>query len=293
MRRKFGLLLSMLLIISFGVSCGKEAKVLNLATKPVVEQYLVSTMLKTLIENNTDIKVNIDMGVGSGLLDMKPKELKGHYDIYPEHTRTAWNGELDVDKQSELGEIEDLKDENQYDDTVEGLIGFKNTYAIAVKKSIAKKYDIKTFSDLTKIDDKIAFGAEEHFFIEEEGYDALKSEYGIDFKTIKKIELEDKVEAIENYEVGVITAYINDKRLDNMDLVVLEDDKNIYPSFICGFVIEEETKEKYPEILEIFSTIECTISDRDMEKMYYEVEVFGIGFEEVARNYLFEKGLID
>ncbi len=292
MKRKFGLLLSLLLIMSFGVSCGKEAKVLNLATKPVVEQYLVSTMLKTLIENNTDIKVNVDMGVGSGMLDMKPKELKGNYDIYPEHTGTAWNGVLNCDEQSELDDIEDLTDKAKDDDTVEGLIGFNNTYAIAVKKNIAIQYNIKTYSDLVKIQDKVIFGAEEHFFNKEEGYDALQNEYGINFRNIKVIELDNKLEAVESCEVDVVTVYTDDKRLNNMDLVVLNDDKNIYPSFICGFVIEEEIKEKYPEILEIFATIESTISDRDMEKMHHEVEVFGIDFEEVATNYLFEKGLI-
>ncbi len=291
MRIKFGLLLSILLIISFVVSCGKEAKVLNLATKPVVEQYLISTMLKTLIENNTDIKVNIDMGVGSGMLDLKPKDLKGDYDIYPEHTGTAWNGELNCNEQSELDDIEEFTEELE-DDTVEGLIGFNNTYAIAVKKNIAIQYNIKTYSDLIKIQDKVVFGAEKHFFNKEKGYDALQNEYGINFRNIKVIELENKLEAIESCEVDVVTVYTDDKRLNNMDLVVLQDDKNIYPSFICGFVIEEEIKEKYPEILEIFSMIESTISDRDMEKMHYEVEVFGIDFEQVATNYLFEKGLI-
>lgn len=46
------------------------------------------------------------------------------------------------------------------------MYGFNNTYGLAIRKEIAEKYDIKTYSDLSAIASQLTFGAEYDFLKE-------------------------------------------------------------------------------------------------------------------------------
>ena len=47
---------------------------------------------------------------------------------------------------------------------------FNNTYGLAIRKEIAEKYNIKTYSDLSAIASQLTFGAEYDFFEREDGF---------------------------------------------------------------------------------------------------------------------------
>lgn len=70
--------------------CGSNQKVIHLATKPMTEQYILGEMLRQLIEDETDIKVEITQGIGGGTSNIHAAMLKGEIDLYPEYTGTAW-----------------------------------------------------------------------------------------------------------------------------------------------------------------------------------------------------------
>ena len=44
-----------------------------------------------LIEQDTDLNVELTQGVGGGTSNIKPAMESGEFDIYPEYTGTAWN----------------------------------------------------------------------------------------------------------------------------------------------------------------------------------------------------------
>ena len=64
---------------------------LNIATKPMTEQYIIGAMLKEMIEQDTDIEVKITQGVGGGTSNIQPGMVSGEFDLYPEYTSTGWN----------------------------------------------------------------------------------------------------------------------------------------------------------------------------------------------------------
>ena len=51
-------------------------------------------MLTELIEQDTDLKVNMTNGVGGGTSNIHPAIVKGEFDIYPEYTGTSWEAVL-------------------------------------------------------------------------------------------------------------------------------------------------------------------------------------------------------
>lgn len=93
----FKLIILGLFIIIFGVYFSlnsKKDKTINIATKPMTEGYILGQMLTELIEQDTDLKVNMTTGVGGGTSNIHPAMLKGEFDLYPEYTGTSWEAVL-------------------------------------------------------------------------------------------------------------------------------------------------------------------------------------------------------
>ena len=59
--------------------------------KRQTEQYVLGEMLDILIEQDTDLNVELTQGVGGGTSNIQPAMESGEFDLYPEYTGTAWN----------------------------------------------------------------------------------------------------------------------------------------------------------------------------------------------------------
>ena len=294
--RKYILVLVAIFAVGMMTSCSNKKDELQLATKPVTEGFILSEILAILIEDNTDLEVEITKGIGGGTGNIHPALLKGDFDLYSEYTGTSWNFIL---KKEEIPDDDTLYRElvkeykEKFDLQWVGLYGFNNTFGIVVRKEIAEKYDLKTYSDLAKVSDKLIFGSEYDFYGREDGYDGLVKEYGMDFKETKDMDIGLKYNAINNKEVDVINVFTTDGMLAESDVVVLEDDKAFYENYYCGTIIRSDTLEKHPELKDVLMMMEDLITDAEMAEMNYKVEGEGMEDKDVAREFLIEKGLID
>ena len=70
--------------------CGQSSETIHMATKPMTEQYIMGSMMKTLIEQDTDLTVEVTEGVGGGTANIQPAMEKGEFDLYPEYTSSGW-----------------------------------------------------------------------------------------------------------------------------------------------------------------------------------------------------------
>lgn len=102
-----------------------------------------------------------------------------------------------------------------------------------------------------------------------------------------------KYDAIHQKKIDVMNIFTTDGQLAVSDVVVLEDDKGLYPSYMCGFVVRNEVLEEHPELQAIFDKAEHLITDGEMAEMNYQVETGGKEPEDVAAAFLREKGLIE
>lgn len=267
---------------------------IHIATKPMTEQYVLGEMLDILIEQNTDLNVEITQGVGGGTSNIQPAMVSGEFDIYPEYTGTGWNMVLNKDGLYTEDLFETMQNEyqNAFDMKWIGMYGFNNTYGLAIRKEIAEKYNIKTYSDLKSISNQLIFGAEYDFFEREDGYDALCQTYDLVFKQTMDMDIGLKYQAINQGEIDVMVIFTTDGQLSVSNVTVLEDDKNFYPSYLCGNVIRCEILEKYPELADIFYMLTGVICDEDMAQMNYAVESEGKEPREVAEIFLQDKNLL-
>lgn len=267
---------------------------IHIATKPMTEQYILGEMLDILIEQETDLNVELTQGVGGGTSNIQPAMERGEFDLYPEYTGTGWNMVLKHDglyTEDLFGELEKEYDERFQMKWV-GMYGFNNTYGLAVSREAAERYNLKTYSDLKPAAGELIFGAEYDFFEREDGYDALCQTYGLQFGKTMDLDIGLKYQAINQGKIDVMVIFTTDGQLSASDVVVLQDDRQFYPSYVCGNVIRREVLEEYPELEAVLETLNGLITDSDMAAMNYSVETENLEPRKAAEDFLRSHGIL-
>lgn len=293
---KVSLLVLVLLCSGLLISCtgGQENRVI-IGADNTAEEAILSEMLKLLIEHHTDIEVELVGDLRGGETVLHPAILSGEIDMYPEYTGTAWKFILkreDIPERDELNAELFAHYEKEFNIKWVGLYGFNNSYGLGLYKPIAEAYNIKTYSDLAKHSDELVFSCGGRFFERDDGFDGLVELYGIKFKKVVEMDQILGYDAIKSEDVDVILIFTTDGRLADTNLVVLEDDKNYFPSYLGGTVIRIETLEKYPELEEVLMKMNNILTDAEMQELNYKVETLNESEEKVASEFLRAKGMI-
>ena len=287
------ILIIILCIATLG--CSNKNDTIKIATKPMTEQFILGEMLKLLIEENTDLRVEITKGIGGGTSNIHPAILKGDFDLYPEYTGTSWSFVL---KEEGIPDDETLYNElknkynSEYDLSWIGLYGFNNTYGLVIRKDLAEQYNIKTYSDLAKYSKDFTFGAEYDFYEREDGFDALCKEYGMKFKKSVDLDIGLKYDAINSKEIDIMNVFTTDWQLSNSNVVLLDDDKEFYQTYYCGTIVRNNTLKKYPELKDVLMKMNNILTEGEMAELNYKVETEKEDEVKVAKDFLKDKGLL-
>ncbi len=127
-----------------------------IGSKNFTEQYLLAEIMAIVIENYTNLDVELKTGL-AGTKIAFDSLAKGEIDLYAEYTGTAFLVLLKVDEQirQEIIQNKDkvfayVKQESQKLYDLEWLepFGFNNTYALMMRSQDAKKHKIESISDL-------------------------------------------------------------------------------------------------------------------------------------------------
>lgn len=178
-------------------------------------------------------------------------------------------------------------------------LGFDNTYAIAMPEALAEEYGIETVSDLLPYADQLVFGAEHEFFTQEGSmkYGPFTAYYGLSFKDSVSVDVSLKYAAIENGSFDVTEVYATDGLNRKAGLKVLEDDQSFFPEYNGALLVREDTFERFSEIApnleDVLNLLGGQITNEDMVEMTYQVDVQGRTVDDVAREFLLSRGLLD
>ena len=272
-----------------------EKENLVIAGKLGPEPEILMNMYKLLIEENTDMTVTVKPNFGK--TDFLYQALKkGDIDIYPEFSGTVTESLLQPSPQ--IGHdpekvYEVARDGIAKQDQLAFLkpMAYQNTYAIAVPKKIAQEYGLKTISDLKKVEGQLKAGFTLEFNDREDGNKGLQSVYGLNLN-VATMEPALRYQAIQSGDIQITDAYSTDAEIARYDLVVLEDDKQLFPPYQGAPLMKEELLKKHPELEAVLNKLAGKITESQMSQMNYKVGVEGQSAEEVARDFLVQEGLL-
>lgn len=234
---------------------------------------------KSLIgdNNSCDMMISYDGTLLTTFLRLDPSEIPDNYSLYDYSNKLV---------------------KEKHNMRLLGKLGFNNTYCIAVSKEIAEKYNLENISDLEAVAKELKFGAEHEFFTQEGSmkFSPFTKFYNLEFKDVVSVDVSLKYNAAENRSFDVTVVYATDGMNQKANLKVLNDDKNFFPEYNGAFLIREDTISKFkiqaPNLEEIICMLSNQISNEDMVKMTYEVDVLGKNTDEVALEFLKSKNLI-
>lgn len=101
-----------------------------------------------------------------------------------------------------------------------------------------------------------------------------------------------RYQAIQSGDIQITDAYSTDAEIARYDLVVLEDDKQLFPPYQGAPLMKAKLLEKHPELEAVLNKLAGKITESQMSQMNYQVGVEGQSAEEVAHEFLLQEGIL-
>jgi osmoprotectant transport system permease protein len=219
----------------------------------------------------------------------------GSIDLYPEYTGTGLItilGEtLDGgDAASVLGRVRS-KFRSQHDMQWLAPLGFENSYELAVRRAIADQHQLATISDLATVAPSLraAFGYE--FIEREDGMVGLARVYGLEVGETSAMQQNLKYAAAGVGRIDLLDVYTTDGLILVHDLVVLDDDRGVFPPYQACALLRGATLRADPRIAAALSELSGLLPEPRMRDLNRQVEVDGASIESVASKFLVELGI--
>ena len=132
---------------------------------------------------------------------------------------------------------------------------------------------------------KLKAGFTPEFMGRQDGNLGLQSKYGLKISTVV---ISDAVmyKAAFEKQLDVISGYSTDGRLKAYDLVVLKDDKGIFPPYYAAPIVRENSLKKFAGLEKILNLLAGKINDSVMTALNYKTDYLHQNPEKVAKDFL-------
>lgn len=282
MRCLSALFLVIALFFQFPAGAGDRTYVIG--SKMFGENYLLSEILAQYMESK-GYSVERKLGLGGTLITFEALK-HGEIDLYPEYTGTFAKAIL---------KRENLRTFEQARDAALGMdlyfhepLGFSNSYGLAARKEMASELGLENISDLKGHEDLVVtFNFE--FMNRKDGWPGLSKTYGLRFNKIKTLEQTLSYQALGNGKSDLIVVYTTDGKVLKYGMKVLKDNLGYFPLYEAAFLTQKDLPQ---DVQDLVATLSGRIDEVTMVRLNARVDVDGVPFPEVAKEFLLEQQLI-
>ncbi|GMA64705.1 glycine/betaine ABC transporter substrate-binding protein [Alicyclobacillus fastidiosus] len=276
-----------------GTAGAASSNTVVIGGKNFTEQDIMADMMADLIQKDTNLKVVKKRWLDSNVLWNAEKN--GDVDIYVEYTGTGLVNILKDPVTTDPNKAyQTVKQqfEQKYHITWLNPIGFNNTYAMAMTQSEAKKLGVTTISQMAAKSKSLVLGTEQDFITRSDGLPAMNKLYGTQFKSVKSMEIGLKYKALVSGDVDVIDAFSTDGNIPANHLVLLKDDKHVFPPYYACPIIRDSVLKAHPELKTVLNKLSGKITDEEMQKLNEQVDLEHKSADVVAKTWLQQNGLL-
>jgi len=275
------------------------------ASKIDTEGALLGNMIILMLETNG---ISTSDKTEFGPTPMVRKAITaGQIDIYPEYTG---NGAFFFDmaaspiwKNAKQGydKVKTLEMENN---NIVWLTPSpaNNTWAIAVRKDLASKENLRTLDDMARYVNeggKIKLAGSEEFVNSPAALPAFQETYGFKLKKDQLLTLSggntamtEKAAAQGQDGVNFAMAYGTDGQIAALGLLVLQDTRGVQPVYLPAPIVRKEVLDKYPQIESILKPVFMSLDIFTLQSLNAAIAVEGQDARQVAKDYLKKKGFL-
>ncbi len=285
----------MVLALSLLAGCGGgKAQKIIIGSKDFTEQYIVAEMYALLLE---DAGLTVERKFGlAGTPVAQAAITAGEIDLYPEYTGTGLLVVLKLPVSSDRQAVYEAVAKGykeQFNLVWLDPAPMNNTQALAVTQEVAQQYGIRTMSDLVKHASELVMIGPPEFDQREDGLPGIMKVYGdFQLKAYLPVEKGLRYKGLVEGNAQVVVAFGTDGEISAYNLVVLEDDKNMFPPYQVAPVIRQEALDATPEIRDILNALTAKLNDATVRRLNNEVSGNKREPADVAREFLVQEGLL-
>jgi osmoprotectant transport system substrate-binding protein len=166
--------------------------------------------------------------------------------------------------------------------------------AITMTQAGSTKYNVKTLSELAKPAPQLVFGAPPECKDRLTCYKGMQQTYGINFKSFKGLAQGSlKYQALLSNQIQVALSFSTDGIIAKQNLVILQDDKNLFPPDHAVPVVRNDFLSKAGnDFQSTVNKISATISTQDITGLNAKVDIDNQDPDQVAKDFAQSKGLV-
>jgi osmoprotectant transport system permease protein len=272
------------LLLSLAAWCthAAAAPTLQVGSKRFTESYILGEILVQVARSAGTAGAEHQRGLGNTAILLSALEARS-IDVYPEYTGTIAREILKLDHVPPLPELNALLAARGL--TVAAPLGFNNTYALAMRREVARSRAVARISDLAR-HPALRLGLSQEFLGRADGWPGLVRAYGFVLPPPKGIDHGLAYEAIAGGQVDLIDIYSTDAKLDKYDLAVLEDDKAFFPRYDAVLLARADLPARFPQAWAAFAQLQGRIDEAAMRRMNAAAELEGRDFAAIAAGWI-------
>jgi osmoprotectant transport system substrate-binding protein len=243
-----------------------------------------------------DISTELNLGDEKTAL----KAIKsGTIDAYPEYTGTALGSFFGVASEDIPTDPQAAYEEAKKGFAKEGLTAlpptpFTSSNEVALTADKAEELGVEKISDLQgKSQDLTLYGSPE-CRQRQDCLLGLQQTYDLQFKKFVPVDIALRHEVLEKGQADLSIVFTTDPQNERDDLVLLKDDKGMFPPYNSTLVVRDQTVEAAgPDMPKVVAQVEKGLTGAVMSELNARVDLDKKTPKEVATEYLQESGLIE
>jgi osmoprotectant transport system permease protein len=267
----------LLLALALCALPARAADTVVVGSKRFTESYILGEIVRQTLAG-AGVAAEHKQGLGNtGILEQALAS--GAVDVYPEYTGTIVRELLKREGQPSLEELNTWLAPRGLKAAVP--LGFNNTYALALRESVAERLGLKRISDLARLPPAaLKLGLSHEFQVRADGWPALRQAYALPQEATAALDHGLAYEAVKAGQVDLIDVYSTDAKVGRYGLRVLVDDRNFFPRYDAVLLMRKALDERP------LQRLAGRIDEAAMTALNAQVELDGLSFAEAARRFL-------
>ncbi len=251
---------------------------LRIGSKRFTESYILGEILTRTAAGTGDVAVVHKPGLGNTAILFAALKA-GAVDVYPEYTGTI---ALEILGLTEVPTLAEINRRLAPHGLAAGLVlGFSNTYALAMRETDAAARGMRRMSDLG-VGRELRLGLSQEFMNRRDGWPALRAAYGLTALPVRGLDHGLAYDALTRGQVDVIDVYATDAGIIRHGLRVLTDDRGFFPRYDAVLLYRSDLPQRHPAGWARLRALEGAIDAAQMMRLNAAVEVEGQTFAAAA-----------
>jgi osmoprotectant transport system permease protein len=264
-------------------AAGAASGTVTVGSKSFTENYILAEIVAGIAQDAAEAAVRRRLGLG-GTGIVYEALARGDIDVYPEYTGTIARAILNDPSLTTVAALRARLRERGL--TISEPLGFRNTYALAVRRDMAERHHLRTIGDL-RGHPELRAAFDPGFLDRDDAWPGLRRHYGLALGNVRIMEHALTHGALASGAVDLIDVFSTDGQLARADAVLLADDRGFFPDYAAVLLARQSMVERAPRTWAALQQgMVGRIDERTMIRLNAIADVDGRPFADAAAEFL-------